>query len=594
MIETRRRIRALHDELFEVDLDYHLARQAADQLSPVQVNALAIRASAKERSSKNESTAAIEAELAELRKTLTSKQRIAAKLEGFELLNAPQTLVTSERLQGALGGSEALVLAFSHGKPMVDPLTAKKGPDTSEKGYVLVLRNSGEPTLITCPELPVLTSRIRAFTYGLSGRGNVRLGGWDRSGNQPSKDDAIGQRIIDEQDAMSEPEMESFWSDQSRAMQTTLWDPLVESGALEGVDRILLATAGDLHNLPFEPGREAAGAPEMFHVNSLAMFALGRGLYNQSVQGSHGVTRTSTGEPAPFERSLATVLCWPGEYGEPSYLPFANAERDATHALWVSRLGRDAVTSGSSHPWEPAEDVDVLHVACHGDVLKEKDRTPRPVMRLRPEGEIDSGLVGEREFLKGPKAREILMNICVGGQVFDDSFDGNPTGLVAGALRHGAHTIVASLLPVPDEHGYLFGVLATLLMTDRGLALAAATGVAKRVMAGVPKKDDDADGLIRLFCETRAKRLMRLMELDDATLEQELWQLTNNDPNMSWLDDTFIADLIGDRPKNLSDMTDFVHGRTTILSELAQDPAASGVITYGMTVFGDPIRIKSK
>ena len=232
-------------------------------------------------------------------------------------------------------------------------------------------------------------------------------------------------------------------------------------------------------------------------------------------------------------------------------------------------------------------------MACHGDVLKEQDRTPRPVMRLAPAGETDSGLIGEREYLRGPKAREVLMNICVGGQVFDDSFDGNPTGLVAGALRHGAHTVVASLPPVPDEHGYVFGVLVTLLMTRRGLSLAAATGVAKRAIARTPRTEDKAEDLIRMLHETRARLLFPIMTLSPERRQQQLTNLLQEidkgaHPGLAWLSEDLAARILADPPASLEDLTTLIAETTPLISDRARSPAADGIITYGITTFGDP------
>lgn len=46
-------------------------------------------------------------------------------------------------------------------------------------------------------------------------------------------------------------------------------------------------------------------------------------------------------------------------------------------------LGYDSVVSASSYPWEPANDVEMLHVACDGDVFHEENRAPPPSNALR-------------------------------------------------------------------------------------------------------------------------------------------------------------------------------------------------------------------
>jgi tetratricopeptide (TPR) repeat protein len=540
---------------------------------------------------------ALRAELQRFRDDLPKLKEAAAKVEGYEILDAPHTQITTERLQGVLGKGEALALAFTHGGEGAEPLAGEENPDLSEKGYVFVLRNSGEPQLVPCAALPGLASRFERFTESLPA-GRMRRGAWHASAQVrgPEGLPSGSAAEVPKAERLSREEMESFWDDQSEAMRETLWDPLVESGVLKGADRILLATAGDLHNLPFEPGRETAGAPEMVHVNSLAMFALGRGLYKQTGNGKAARRRASATDATAPKRTRAAMLCHPGDRpNDPGYLKFAEAERDAAQALWTEALGADAVTSASGYPWgETGDEVDLLHVACHGDVLKEQDRTPRPVMRLAPASEDDSGLIGEREYLRGPKAREVLMNICVGGQVFDDSFDGNPTGLVAGALRHGAHTVVASLPPVPDEHGYVFGVLVTLLMTRRGLSLAAATGVAKRVMARAPRAEDKAEDLIRMLHETRAKLLFPLMAKPPAYRQKQLAKLLeaiheNGElPGLAWLSEDLAARILADPPASLEELTTLIAETTPLISDRARSPAADGIITYGITTFGDP------
>jgi hypothetical protein len=533
----------------------------------------------------------LRAELQKRRDELPKLKEAAAQVEGYEILDAPHTQITTERLQAVLGDGEVLALAFTHGGADTQPLAGEENPDLSEKGYVFVLRNKGEPELITCPMLPSLASRFDAFTESLPA-GRMRRGAWRGAEAAPSS----GAAEIPKAERLSREEMDSFWEDQSKAMRETLWLPLVQSGVLKGADRILLATAGALHNLPFEPGREAAGAPDMVHVNSLAMFALGRGLYKQTGKGKAAPRLASAADATAPKRKRAVMLCHPGDRSDPkNYLKFAAAERDAAQALWAEALGDDAVTSASGYPWgETSDAVDLLHVACHGDVLKEQDRTPRPVMRLAPAGDDDNGLIGEREYLRGPKAREVLMNICVGGQVFDDSFDGNPTGLVAGALRHGAHTVVASLPPVPDEHGYVFGVLVTLLMTKRGLSLATATGLAKRVMAGTSREGDAAEDLIRMLHETRAKLLFPIMSMPS---EKRATQLTDlvleaeegiGQASQAWISRPLADSIIADPPASLEDLTTLIANTTPLISHSARSPAADGIITYGITIFGDP------
>ncbi|MBL3587700.1 hypothetical protein JMM61_20525, partial [Rhodovulum sulfidophilum] len=134
---------------------------------------------------------ALRAELQRLRDDLPKLKEAAAQVEGYEILDAPHTQITTERLQAVLGDGEALALAFTHGGEGTEPLAGEENPDLSEKGYVFVLRNTGEPELTPCAALPGLASRFDLFTESLPA-GRMRRGAWDVRGPEglPSGDAA--------------------------------------------------------------------------------------------------------------------------------------------------------------------------------------------------------------------------------------------------------------------------------------------------------------------------------------------------------------------------------------------------------------------
>jgi hypothetical protein len=148
------------------------------------------------------------------------------------------------------------------------------------------------------------------------------------------------------------------------------------------------------------------------------------------------------------------------------------------------------VITDTAHPWQPEEALRFVHLACHGSIDTRPGETPRAVIGLsnRKTPDAKARVVTERHLLAGPPAGEVLMNLCVGGQAYDDLLDGDPTGLIPAWLRHGAHTVVAALPPVPDTHGALFGTTVTLLMTDPEdpLPLAAAARRAARILGEDP------------------------------------------------------------------------------------------------------------
>ena len=244
---------------------------------------------------------------------------------------------------------------------------------------------------------------------------------------------------------LTEAEMRSFWGELDGALAALVWEPLRATGVLDGVEDILIATAGALHNLPFDPGRRGdLGRARLLHQSSLATFARSRGLF-----GSRPVVAGRVGTAAP----VVSLLAHPEAKG----IPLALVERRIAARLW--RAAGATVVTAEDYPWDPARPVTLAHAACHGNVRTPPGGTPGAHLELR-------GLVSERALLAGPGAAAWLVGACVGGRVHDDRLDGNPTGLVAGALGAGAETVVAALPPLPDREGFLFGVLVTLLLTD--------------------------------------------------------------------------------------------------------------------------------
>ncbi|MBL3587715.1 hypothetical protein JMM61_20600, partial [Rhodovulum sulfidophilum] len=116
----------------------------------------------------------LRAELQRLRDELPKLKEAAAKVEGFEILDAPHTQITTKRLQRVLKRNEALLLAFPH----------------EDHSHVLVIRKSGKPRQFG-NILPSLASRFDLFTESLPA-GRMRRGAWDVRGPEglPSGDAA--------------------------------------------------------------------------------------------------------------------------------------------------------------------------------------------------------------------------------------------------------------------------------------------------------------------------------------------------------------------------------------------------------------------
>jgi hypothetical protein len=145
-------------------------------------------------------------------------------------------------------------------------------------------------------------------------------------------------------------------------------------------------------------------------------------------------------------------------------IPLARAERRIAARIWAA-AGAE-VRLGDDYPLDPDAPVALAHAACHGMTATPKGGTRGAHLLLR-------SAVSERTLLAGKPAGAWLMGACVGGQVHDDALDGNPTGIVAGALAAGSETVVAALPPLPDREAFFFGVLVTLQLAHPPLGVAA-------------------------------------------------------------------------------------------------------------------------
>lgn len=473
----------------------------------------------------------LRAEFRAKERALAETREKVAELPGFEVLGKPLGMMSLEAVREKLAPGEALVLALPlerEGDPkaagVAVPLDGAMAPAGFET-RLWVLRAEGDPEVITLPEtgteamegvawdasLQGLGTAFAAFNAGQSGRGGMRRGGWgaaeiadDDTATELAAElldgsDDIGASLRGEAPLTLPPgvtEAEAFWPRMADAMDRLFWTPLRASGALEGVERVLLATTGPLHNLPFAAGRREED-PELWQVNSLVTWALGRGLYGarkEDEEAAIAPARVAEGQ-APRKSAVSDRSGPVGVLSNPESLdiPLAGAEVGLAARLWQATAPQGsarAVITDTAHPWQPEEPLRLVHLACHGSIDTRPGETPRAVIGLanRKTPDADTPVVTERHLLAGPPAGEVLMNLCVGGQAYDDLLDGDPTGLIPAWLCHGAHTVVAALPPVPDLHGALFGTTVTLLMTDPEdpLPLATAARRAARILGEDP------------------------------------------------------------------------------------------------------------
>jgi tetratricopeptide (TPR) repeat protein len=455
-----------------------------------------------------ERIARLQSELAAMQATLAELKQQAAQVAGFEILGAPLTAVTTARLQATLAADEALIVAV----PLAVDEAVEPGEPAEAGGegkrlkqfstHLWVLRQQGLPVQVKLAEraetvtladtetsgpddaapawsgdVAGMLARLGAFSRSLAvGRG-VRRGDWEAARTPPVLNDA----------ALSAAEMRAFWPGLEAGVARLVWAPLAASGVLEGVRTILLTTAGVLHNFPFDVGRRRAGLADrqLWHASSLVTFALGRGLFGQA-GAADGSGQTSSGQTGP--RLAGPELAGPWRVsllGHGADIPMALLEQELAARIWSAGRGPTAavveVIRGESYPWQPAmPPVRFAHIACHGYVDRQNTPTPRPVLLLG--GAWPGSLVSQRDLRQGPPTHEMLICACVAAQTFDDVLDGDPTGLISGALRAGTRTVVGALPPVPDRAGFVFGLVVTLLMARWEMPLAEAVETARGVM----------------------------------------------------------------------------------------------------------------
>jgi hypothetical protein len=453
-----------------------------------------------------------------------------AKLSGFEVLGQPLGMMSLEAVQSRLAPGEALVLALPLGWQMSPEFAIDLGANKSitdtrpradnPEGFetrLWVLGSGGDPEVITLPETAArdlswgsslcrVGQAFAAFNAVQSGRTGLRRGGWGSAKVvNAAKDGAVFEISSVTEDTLTwaralhgeieemlpgMPEAETFWPRMVEAMERLFWSPLRASGALDGVETLLLATTGPLHNLPFSAGHRAED-PALWQVNSLVTWALGRGLYRAGdARAGDAAGRADRNEGAAADQT-SSPIGFVGVLSNPKStdIPLAGVEVAVAARLWQAAVPGLQVIADTAHPWHPAEALRLVHLACHGDIDTRPGETPHPVIGLvHRGGDTPTRVLTERHLLAGPRADEVLMNLCVGGQAYDDLLDGDPTGLIPAWLRNGAHTVVAAVPLVPDAFGALFGTTVTLLMTDpvAPLPLAAAARQAARILGEDP------------------------------------------------------------------------------------------------------------
>lgn len=343
-------------------------------------------------------------EYEERRRGLQLLREEAAKEPGFAALGAAQEAIRLETLQAVLDADEQLLLLFSHG----------------ESGHALLIGPEGAPEHLALPDMPAMVQQYKRLEKTLIGRGAVRR----NMSAEPEADDV---------ERLSDAEYASFWSGQDAVLKRSLWDPLADKLVQGGT--LLVASAGDLHNLSLEPGKPA-GIGLMTRLPGLAFFALSRGLY--------GNTLTT----APAEAGVAILAD-----DEARDIPLVRREGELAARFWQEAGA--APDYPTDWPGGAERPLRFLHVAGHG--------TLQPGLVGSKHSVILQGntRIGEPEILRAPRVREVLINICVAGQSHDNPLDGNPAGIVPGFLRRDSDWVVASLLVLPDTWALLAGLILT-------------------------------------------------------------------------------------------------------------------------------------
>ena len=91
------------------------------------------------------------------------------------------------------------------------------------------------------------------------------------------------------------------------------------------------------------------------------------------------------------------------------------------------------------------------------------------------------------------------------------------------------------------------------------------------------------------------------MAINTLSPERRQQQLTNlleeidkgAHPGLALLTEDLAARILADPPASLDDLTTLIAETTPLISDRARSPAADGIITYGITTFGDPENDKS-
>ena len=434
--------------------------------------------------------AEIRSQLQSARDRLAVAKRAAAELPEFAILAAPLSGIGTAALAATLAPDEALVLAFPSLGDEAGMFSTPQPPawlwalrsDGSDPVVLRVGAGATEDALSSLPDwagsLPAVVDRWEQFSRTMEGRGGVRRGNLDRE----TAAGVVPVAAEEERTTLSRAEMLSFWSDLDTALASLVWEPLAATGVLDGVEDILIATAGSLHNLPFSVGRRGVAAEaRLLHQSSLASFARSRGLFGARPVAPETLAKVRTGTTDSAARRPAVTLLAAEADAPGQEIPLARAERRIAARIWAA-AGAE-VRLGDDYPLDPDAPVALAHAACHGMIATPEGGTSGAHLLLR-------SAVSERTLLGAKPAGAWLMGACVGGRVHDDALDGNPTGIVAGALAAGSETVVAALPPLPDREAFFFGVLVTLQLAAPPL------GVAAPERPG--PADDDADGPLDL------------------------------------------------------------------------------------------------
>ena len=223
-----------------------------------------------------------------------------------------------------------------------------------DKGHALLLRKKQDPIHIDCPGLPLMADQMTRLTNTLSGRGNMRLGGYRDASN-------FEQAALDKAPALTPAEQPVFWSSQADELNKSLWAPLGE--ALNGIDDLIVVTTGPLHNISLEPGKP--DAVNLTRLPSLAFYAMQRGLYEDedakttgnSTPGPIGkwlgsIFKRDTADPSDSDTSITTTTPLVSRIGiladdAATDIPLAAAEGQHAAAFWKASKGH---TDTVDHP----------------------------------------------------------------------------------------------------------------------------------------------------------------------------------------------------------------------------------------------------